>query len=47
MATNQRWSIATQLRLAGVLAALVLLILFISLNFASVEVDLVITQLNT
>lgn len=47
MSTTQRRSVASQIKLASVFVALVLLVLFIALNFGDTEVELVITQVKT
>ena len=47
MATNRPMSLASKLKLGGVVIAAVVLVAFIALNFADVEVDLVIAQANT
>ena len=46
MATGRRRSVGSQIRLAAAIVALVLLIVFVALNFAEVEVELLIAQVN-
>lgn len=44
MANAQRRSLGSQIRLAGALVALTLLVVFVALNFAEVEVEMLIVQ---
>ena len=46
MAMNQSRSLGSQIRLGATLIALALLVIFVALNFAEVQVELLIAQVN-